>query len=94
MTSSSLVDELDESPDELLARADDAEQAGRLVEAVDLLQRANRLRPDTEVEVRLVGLRDRGFETLTAVSTRTSCRRPTPTSPPGATACPRSRRPS
>ncbi|MGZ4683924.1 MAG: phytanoyl-CoA dioxygenase family protein [Acidimicrobiales bacterium] len=63
---------LDESPDELVRRADEAEAAGRYVEAVDLLQRANRLRPDADVEVRLVGLRDRGFDTLTAAEGRAS----------------------
>ena len=67
-----LSSRLDDSPDELLARAAEAEAAGRLIDAVDLLQRANRLRPDADVEVRLVGLRDRGFDTLTASSSRTS----------------------
>ncbi len=61
---------LDESPDELVRQAAEAESDGRYADAVDLLQRANRLRPDPDVEVRLVGLRDRGFGTLSPSGAR------------------------
>lgn len=48
----------------LLARAAEAEAAGRLLDAVDALQAADRLGADLDVETRLVNLRHAAYEEL------------------------------
>jgi hypothetical protein len=50
--------------DDLVAAAGDAERAGDLLRAIDLLTRANRVRPDAAVEYSLVALRCRSFDRL------------------------------
>ena len=55
---------------ELMVRADRAEVEGRLLEAIDALQQANRAAPDLAVESRLVRLRHLAFTTLPAVPGR------------------------
>ena len=82
--------ESDPSPDRLIEQAAEAESDGRYVDAIDLLQRANRLRADPEIEVHLVGLRDRGFGAPARRAPGPRGRRATRTSPPMPTACPRS----
>ena len=48
--------------DRLLAHGDALAEAGRLIEAIDVLTDANRMRPDATVESRLVRLRRAAFD--------------------------------
>ena len=69
-TTADAAAEPDASPELLVELANAAEADGRYVDAIDLFNRANRLRPDPEVEVHLVGLRDRTFHALEHTSLR------------------------
>ncbi len=61
--------------DELVAGADHAETAGDLLEAIDLLTRANRARENAVFEHRLVALRRRAFDQLDTSSGSPTLRR-------------------
>jgi hypothetical protein len=57
---------------QLLKRAEDAEGAGRYLDAIQLLRDANREAPQADVEYRLVNARRRGFEELLAAASTAS----------------------
>ena len=71
------------SPSDLLQEVRALEDAGKLVEAIDLLTAVNRRRPDPKLEFRLTRLRYAAFPTLPAVSGLASWPPPVPDSAPG-----------